>query len=263
MSPYRKYNWHVDIPDWRDFEWVLAPRTKPLPLAVDLSPNFPFPPFDQGSLGSCTGNAGVGAMTYAEVRQKIEPVVMLSRLFCYYNSRDDKDNDTGATIRDTIKAINRYGLPPEETWPYDIDRFTVKPSKDAYEQASHRQALHYARVPQTLDAFKSVLADGHPIVIGFSVYESFEADETTRTGNADLPGPGESLLGGHAVVVCGYDDSTERFHLRNSWGEGWGDRGYFTLPYEYLMNPDLAEDFWVITLMEDPSDASQPLHQEG
>ena len=57
----------------------------------------------------------------------------------------------------------------------------------------------------------------------------------------------ESILGGHAVVAVGYDDSKECFIVRNSWGTNWGDAGYFYMPYAYLTNPELASDAWEIT----------------
>jgi C1A family cysteine protease len=96
---------------------------------------------------------------------------------------------------------------------------------------------------------KSCLALGYPIVIGFTVYESFETPEVAQTGDAPLPQMGEKVLGGHAVLVVGYDDATSRFILRNSWGEGWGKNGYFTLPYAYLIDSRLAGDFWTVRLV--------------
>lgn len=56
----------------------------------------------------------------------------------------------------------------------------------------------------------------------------------------------ESVLGGHAVLAVGYDDGAKVLIIRNSWGDEWGDKGYFYMPYEYIENPSLAHDFWVI-----------------
>ena len=93
---------------------------------------------------------------------------------------------------------------------------------------------------------KGCLAEGFPFVFGFSVYESFESDEVTKTGVAPMPAKGETLMGGHAVLAVGYDDSDERLLVRNSWSEGWGMKGYFTLPYGYLTERALSSDFWSI-----------------
>jgi C1A family cysteine protease len=65
-----------------------------------------------------------------------------------------------------------------------------------------------------------------------------------------MPGLHEAVLGGHAVLCVGYDDATQRFIVRNSWGSNWGQAGYFTIPYAYLLNENLADDFWTISLVE-------------
>jgi C1A family cysteine protease len=96
---------------------------------------------------------------------------------------------------------------------------------------------------------KGCLAAGYPFVFGFTVYESFESDAVAKTGVVEMPAPSEKVLGGHAVVAVGYDDSTQRFIVRNSWGPGWGMGGYFTIPYAYLTDSNLADDFWTVHLV--------------
>jgi C1A family cysteine protease len=78
------------------------------------------------------------------------------------------------------------------------------------------------------------------------VYESFESAEVAKTGVVPMPGPDERLLGGHAVLAIGYVASTRMFIVRNSWGTKWGDGGYFTMPYAYLEDRNLSDDFWTI-----------------
>ena len=97
---------------------------------------------------------------------------------------------------------------------------------------------------------KACLASGYPFVFGFTVYESFESDAVAQSGHAPMPGPGEKVLGGHAVMAVGYDDSQQWFIIRNSWGTEWGMEGYFTLPYDYLANDNLSDDFWTIRIVQ-------------
>jgi C1A family cysteine protease len=97
---------------------------------------------------------------------------------------------------------------------------------------------------------KGCLSEGYPFVFGFTVYESFEGARVAKTGKLNLPKKGEKLVGGHAVMAVGYDDTINRFIVRNSWGAKWGLKGYFTVPYTYLLNENLADDFWSIRLLE-------------
>jgi C1A family cysteine protease len=208
--------------------------------------------YDQGQLGSCTGNAIAAAYEF-DVKKQGKKDFLPSRLFIYYNERlmeNTIQSDAGAEIRDGIKSIAQYGVCPESYWPYDIRKFANKPPKTAYKSALLHQAVTYRRVSQTVADLKACLASGIPVVIGFSVYESFESDEVARTGVLNMPAPGEQLLGGHAVLVVGYDDATGRWLVRNSWGSGWAQAGYFTMPYAYLTDSDLAADFWAVQTVE-------------
>jgi C1A family cysteine protease len=160
------------------------------------------------------------------------------------------DQDSGAAIRDGIKSVNVQGVCPEKTWPYNIKKFTVKPTPAAYKSALLCQTLKYQRINQTLNDMCLCLFNGFPIVLGFTVYESFESDAVAQTGIAPMPQKSEKVLGGHAVCCVGYDLTAQTWICRNSWGTGWGMNGYFTLQQEYLLHPDLACDFWTITLTE-------------
>jgi C1A family cysteine protease len=204
--------------------------------------------FDQGSLGSCTANAISTAFIYNLVKQE-ESLFVPSRLFIYYNTRlleGNEDRDSGATLRNTVKSINKVGLCEEPFWPYDIKKFKSKPSTKSYDDAEGNKAVKYERLSRSLYDFKSCLAAGLPFVCGFAVYESFQSKEVAKTGIMPMPGPDETSLGGHAILVVGYDDETQCFIVRNSWGTKWGDKGHFYMPYEYLLNRNLSDDFWVI-----------------
>jgi C1A family cysteine protease len=172
----------------------------------------------------------------------------MSRLFIYYNERVIERTvrtDSGAMIRDGIKTLAKQGACPEKSWPYDIAKFAVKPPKVCYAEALNYQILSYARL-NTLGEMRSCLADGFPFVFGFSVYEGFEAQKVAKTGMVEMPNAGEKMLGGHAVLAVGYDDSAKRVIVRNSWGPKWGIKGYFTMPYAYVADRNLSDDFWTI-----------------
>jgi C1A family cysteine protease len=242
----RNYGWIRDYPDARDRVYQL-PRVGTLPPVVDLRGGCP-PVYDQGDLGSCTANAIGAAVEFDQMKQKLAAWTP-SRLFIYYNERlieGSVDTDSGAQIRDGIKTVASDGTCPEAMWPYIEDRLAAEPTADCYQYAKLHPAVQYARVPQDSVHMKACLAAGYPFVFGFTVYESFESDAVAKSGMVGMPGDAETEIGGHAVMAVGYNDSVERFLVRNSWGSGWGVGGYFTIPYAYLTDSDLADDFWVI-----------------
>jgi len=243
--------WVPDLPDHRDIRYgmVRAVREK-LPAVVDLRRSCS-PVEDQGRLGSCTGNALVGALEFLERKDRV-PFTDLSRLFVYYNERSIEHTvkeDAGAMLRDGIKTLARQGVCSERAWPYAIAKFAIKPPPACYREALAHQITAYARL-ETLDEMQACLAEGFPFVFGFSVYESFESERVATTGVVPMPKRTERAIGGHAVLAVGYDHDKERFLVRNSWGTSWGMKGYFTIPYAYLADRDLSDDFWTIRRAE-------------
>lgn len=249
------YGWKPDLPDNRDLAYQPKAKTlKALPKKVDLKSACP-PVYNQGQLGSCTANAIAAAMQFELNKQKKGYNFMPSRLFIYYNERMIEGTlsiDNGAEIRNGIKTVNKQGACSETIWKYDDGKTQFKklPTPTCYKQALDHQVLSYHRVDKDLDQMKACLAEGFPFVFGFTVYEAFEGDAVSRTGVLNLPGPKEKCLGGHAVLCVGYDDSSKRFIVRNSWDTDWGNNGYFTMPYEYLTDNNLSEDFWTIRMVE-------------
>jgi C1A family cysteine protease len=208
--------------------------------------------YDQGQLGSCVANA-IAAIFEFDVMKEGKRVSTPSRLFIYYNSRmigGTVDTDSGAMIRDGIKSVAHEGDPPETEWPYDIAKFAVKPPSRVYADARRYKAVQYQRLVQNLTQMKGCLASGHPFVFGFTVYESFEGEEVAKTGQVPMPDMNEPAIGGHAAVAVGYDDSQQRFIVRNSWGINWGIAGYFTMPYAYLTQASLSGEFWTIRTVQ-------------
>jgi C1A family cysteine protease len=241
------YGWIPDLPDKRDslYGAVFKVPAK-LPPKVDLRPQCP-PIDNQGELGSCTAHALVGALEFLELKAG-QPLVDLSRLFIYYNERvieHDVNLDNGAMLRDGIKSLTKQGVCEETLWPYLITKFKQKPPKSCYTKARQHAISDYHRLA-TVDEMRACLASGYPFVFGFSVYDSFESSQVAKSGAVNLPKAGEKMIGGHAVCAVGYNDAQKRFIVRNSWDVDWGMKGYFTMPYAYLDDRDLSDDFWTV-----------------
>jgi C1A family cysteine protease len=181
-----------------------------------------------------------------------------SRLFHYYATRKIEgttSEDSGATIRDAVKAGAQYGCVDEALWPYDVSRFASNPPSSVWTAAANHKVTSYHSIADgDLLTMKSVLASGYLIEFGFNVYSYFMSQQMATYAFLDVPKSGESLEGGHAVALCGWDDtkvnpfnskSVGAFLVRNSWGD-WGLSGYFWMSYDYVKNTKLCSDFWVV-----------------
>jgi len=291
MSNFRSkigMGWLRDYPDFRDFTYqgskipdklkrigekssikgmlkkvgvVGSSSNKQVPSNVDLREYCP-PVEDQGSIGSCTANAGVALLEYFEKRA-FGRHIDASRLFLYKVTRKlmHTKGDTGAFLRTTMGAMTLFGVPPDEYWPYDTDLYDEEPPAFCYAFAQNYQALQYFRLdpPGTkssdlLNRIKNHLAGNLPVMFGFSVFSSIW--DAGREGKIPFPKPFEKQEGGHAVVAVGYDDKVQienkglisnktngAFLIRNSWGRSWGDDGYGWLPYDFVLQ-NLAVDWW-------------------
>jgi C1A family cysteine protease len=250
--------WRPDKPDHRDKLYKSIMRIpKKLPESVDLR-KYCSKVENQKDLGSCTSNALVGGLELLEIKDQVH-FEDLSRLFLYYEERvieNSVNYDSGAEIRDGIKALAKFGICSETCWPYDISKFTKQPPSKCYDEAKKHILRSYFRI-LTLAEMKTCLAEGFPFAYGFTVYESMESEEVASTGLVPMPGKNEQVLGGHAVLSVGYDvkkkifsKSMGSFLVRNSWGEDWGVAGYFWIPMEYLINRNLSDDFWTMRRAE-------------
>jgi C1A family cysteine protease len=244
-----------DVCDSRDWVLNVAEHSKvrnvPLPKGVDLRPRESFPIYNQGTIGSCTANALAAAFHFEQWRQGVKAFCP-SRLFIYYNERAVEGHiseDTGASLRDGIRVLHKFGVCPESSWPYDPAQFKEKPPQECYSAAEAYRCQKYARVDQTLESLKGCLAAGYPFVFGFQIFCDFMIGETQKTGTMAWP-PRGAPHGGHAVQACGFDDEREVFIVRNSWGVGWGDQGHFYMPYKFMVHPQLCHDFWAILWVE-------------
>jgi len=243
----RIYGWSPQLSDQRDF--LYEPKTETLqtlPTLVDLRPKCP-PVYDQGQLGSCTGNGIAFIHEFDQLKQN-EVSFLPSRLAIYYDERKLEGtikSDAGANIRDGIKVIASTGTASEILWPYDITKFTKAPPTKYYTAAKLHTSITYKSVLNDLPTIKASLAELFPIVFGFTVYASFESDAVATTGIMPMPKKGEQVLGGHCVAMVGYDDSKQVIICRNSWGADWGMAGYFTMPYAFLAKN--CSDLWQVS----------------
>lgn len=248
----KRYGWRPSLPDHRDLRFTAPDEaTFSLPPQLSLRDRCPAV-WNQGNLGSCTAHA-VGAAYIMEAKRQGVYEYMPARLYMYFNARlleRTQNEDSGATLRDAVKAVAAWGVPAESMWPYDIAKFTKKPTYRTYQVGSRNQALRYMAVAQSETQIKARLVQGYPVIVGFSVFESFESQAVRASGAMPMPGPDETLLGGHAVLVVGWDDNRGCWEVRNSWGSRWGDRGYFWMPYQYLLDRNLSGDFWTIEQVE-------------
>lgn len=240
----KHYGFKKQSEDKRDILFNKTVTT--FPSKIDLRSVNP-PIYDQSTLGSCTANGIARIIEFDLMKQKL-PIFMPSRLFIYYNERSIEGTikqDSGANIRDGIKTINTLGVCDERVWTYNIAKFKQKPPAICYTDALKVVSIKYMTVTQDLNTIKSALVLGYPIVFGFDVKTSFESSIVAKTG-IYVPKSNESIVGGHCVVIVGYDDSTQRFIIANSWGIDWGQLGYFTMPYTEVLDTKISSDFWVI-----------------
>lgn len=245
----RDPSWYGCRRDTRDARDVMfKPKAVRLPRAVDLRGNCP-PVMNQEALGCCTGHGTTAALRYL-MRKNGKADIALSRLQNYFDARDIEgavNEDAGAEIRDNIKAAAALGVARETLWPYAIGRFADRPPADVYLNALYFQAVKYERVAVNRTCIKQALAHGFPVIIGVSLYESFESLEVETHGVVPMPDlEREALVGGHCMLVVGYGQRLDHFTVRNSWGDDWGDSGDCYIPFNYLGSNEFGSDYWII-----------------
>lgn len=242
------YGWNRESPSADDY--IYAANLAEMKTSADYRSDLP-PAYTQGTNGSCVAQAVAAMIQYNEKKQNL-PNITPSRLFLYYNSRliqHTTDTDNGTSMKLGIRSVVDYGYCQESYWTYDTTQTLVRPPKIAYRYAGTHKITQFGQVEQNLDQLRGILSSGNLFCFGFTAYTSYESDDVTNTGILNLPADDEVALGGHGVLCCGFDDSTSTFIVRNSLGPSWGMSGYFTMPYEYVTNPNLASDFWTITAL--------------
>ncbi len=219
-----------------------------LPPAVDLRPWYP-PIMDQGDLGTCVENGGTGALRWHIRKMAGKSDDPLSRLYAYFRVRELEgtiDEDAGGEIRNFIKIVKKFGIPHEVDWPYDVAKFKQSPPSGLEDRTQLFGSLQYERVPVTAHDLKAALAGGFPVVIGITLFDSFESDAVEKTGLVPMPEPNEEEVGGHCMCAVGYGQKPGTFTVANSWSWDWGDKGFCFIPEAYLGSSKYGSDYWVI-----------------
>jgi len=245
---YRPLGLIKDKTDERDILYkVRRPGLAPASTQMKNIREFPWR-YDQADIGSCVGH-GITEAFRRVLQVNKQPDFAPSRLFAYWIAREDKYNDTGASIRDAFKAMNKYGLCSEITYPYITSLFAATPSDAAFKEALDHQSIRYERLPRTKEAIMDAVSQGFPVVYGKLIYESFMSRKTADTGIVPIPKVKcEANYGGHCMCIFDYD---EKYTIElNSWGVDWGQGGACKVPWEYVLDPNLCFDFWVLYLSE-------------
>lgn len=262
-----KYGWTPSPPDHRDIMYSMVRPVKDvaaLPRKVNLatSPKLTQKVWKrilmQAALGSCGPHTAAVDLIHSALYRENQPDTPLPSVqFIYWVTRylmGTVNQDSGVNNRAMLKALNKYGWCDDALCPYDIPNFTRQPSREAFEQAAKRKIAQYVAVEQNLNIMKAALAAGDTFIFGFSVYQSFEDSRTEQTGDIPMPSRSESQLGGHDVLIVGYDDDAGMFDIRNSYGSDWGNGGYGRIPYEYATSRNLSGDFWSVLNDGNPVD---------
>lgn len=239
--------WRRPLPGRGALEALPHVDTAGLTVKDEVDPRSQMPPaLDQGELGSCTANATNRAFRFDTILDG-KDCGELSRLWTYYFERALEhtldQGDCGAEGHDAYRVAH-HGIPDESRYPYDIAKFEDKPPD--VEPRAYKLTKDVHAVPYDETEFKRVLSNGQTVAIGFTVYESFE-QTWSHKGVMPFPKAGESVLGGHEPLVCGYLKDYPRDALvLNSWSTGWGIDGYFLMPWKVLLEPEMASDYRTI-----------------
>jgi hypothetical protein len=247
--------------DQRDFVFRSTRRLY-LPQSVDYT-NEMTPVEDQGSEGSCVGFACGAMKEWQEKKDWSRPIDLSSR-FIYEKARkidNFPDTQDGTDIRSAMKVLRGDGVCTEECWPY-VPQNSGQPCEGAESEAAKYKISTFTAIPGIQD-MKIAIVNNGPFVIGIVVFDSWYANNVHLTGDIQMPTAEEvsiindnpNAFGGHAICIVGYDDVTQRFKFKNSWGTDWGNDGYGTIPYDYLK--DYGWDAWTTIDVVSP-DIPQP-----
>jgi C1A family cysteine protease len=248
MAVRKAYGFRRDERDPRDRIFTMKLTRASLPATVDLRKWMP-PIMEQGDIGSCVAHAACSTLQW-HVKRAGGPVQPLSRLGLYFFTRQIEGTvleDAGCEARNCIKAIKKFGVAPETLWPYVESKFKDTPPKDWTKLGDYWNSLTYERVPVNNNSVKTALASGFPVMIGLTLFESFESERVEKTGIVPYPDiDKEGTVGGHEMLAVGYGQKKGYFTVANSWSTEWGDKGYCYIPERIVGSPFFGADYWII-----------------
>lgn len=242
--------------DWRYGDAVAAGAlgaVAALPASVDLRQAW-WSVGDQGTTGSCVGWASAeGVVRYHMVAaNKLAKNEQLSPRYVWMASKETDQftqrpetfiEGAGTELKAAMDICRKYGVVTMAQLPFAINTLMYSGPENAFfAAAAQRRITSYFNLGKDLNQWKSWLASNGPILAGFSVDQTWD-NATSTHGNLDVFFP-NTVRGGHAVTIVGYTASG-RFIIRNSWGTGWGDKGFgYALP-AYITGGFFPESYGV------------------
>lgn len=218
-----------------------------LPQFVDLSSYFP-KPGHQGSQGSCVGWAvGYALKTYQEAMetQTAQPEAYnhFSPSFIFNSIKRGDDCKAGSYIVDALDFVSTTGAVPMSEFPYIEDQCPAPP-EELLSRAKGYSIKTYEKLDRgSLFAIREALSNDKPVVAGMFVYPSFLNWQGDGIYKHDPENEFEEDY--HAVTIVGFDNERKALRLINSWGEDWGDNGYFWM--DYNASRELIREAYVTT----------------
>lgn len=240
MKNYKFYIGCYKSPkDERDFliSPLVADIIDRLPSNIDYTDEMS-PIRNQGSEGSCVGHAGVAVKEWME-KKDYGKFIDLSERFLYEESKKISGHKEGTTLKACAKVLVNYGVCEEKYWKY-IAKEVGKPKAGAYTNAEkYCVEPAYVRITNEQELKASMVKYG-VLLIGVLVYRNWYEEKEGHIPNLNwwqslLAKFGfYSPLGGHAICLVGYNDNTQEYKFKNSWGEGWGNKGYGFISYKHM-----------------------------
>jgi hypothetical protein len=208
---------------------------------------------EQGNVDCCVPTCLSTIFYYNMFKQGNTLKFRFSRLFLYYNVRkfyDETSDDNGARIIDCIKILKNKGATPEMTHPYHEKFIYDKPNEISYKLAKYCKLLGFKQLKSS-EINKNLLLN-NLVICGIKVYDNFNNKNSIKTGKILNPTSNNELIGGHSIIIVGFNDITKEYTFLNSWGKAWGDDGFGYIQYDYIHNSELTDEFFILTKITNP-----------
>ena len=228
--------------DWQ-FEHAaeagLLTATGPVPASKDLRAPW-WKVGDQGETGSCVGWASAdGVLRWHFVQAKrLLPAKLISPRFIWMAAKETDDDvsqpttmieSAGTTLKAALDVVRRFGAVEDSLLPFGPGQLYAAEAKTFYAIAAQLKLASYFNLGTDLGNWRTWLATKGPILTRLGVDRTWDQASNTQ-GNMDQYQPA-TVRGGHAVALVGF--TADRLIVRNSWGTGWGDKGFGYASFAY------------------------------